>query len=47
MIPISSIRQIPHYPYARPATFVKNQAEDPGLSYLVNCIENNLDLHLP
>jgi len=47
MIPISSIRQIPHYPYARPANFVKNQAEDPGLSYLVNCIENNLDLHLP
>jgi hypothetical protein len=47
MIPISSIRQISHYPYARPANLGKNQPEDRGLDYIINCIENNLDLHLP
>jgi hypothetical protein len=47
MIPISGIRQISHYPYARPATLAKNATRDPGLDYLINCIENNSDIYLP
>jgi hypothetical protein len=47
MIPISSIRQISQYPYARPATLAKNNTRDPGLDYLINCIENNSDIYLP
>lgn len=47
MIPISGIRHISHYPYARPATLAKNAKRDPGLDYLINCIENNLDIYLP